>query len=83
MMFDERSCYILKKVEEAAAYIQENWDDDISSQYLIYLQGVESKVSKLERRREEINSRRMEIEICCQNIASGTEDQPKVRIRSF
>ena len=83
MMFDERSDYILKRIEEAATYIQENWDDDISSQYLIYLQGVESKINKLERRREEINNRRMEIEIRCQSIASGSEDQPKVRKRSF
>ena len=83
-MENESNQHILSELEQTKEFIQQNWCDPISSQYIIWLTRAEEKIRKMERRRELIRLEKEKIQILCEaaiNDDAGDSHKTRSRIR--
>lgn len=77
-MADDKSRYILKKLNQNIDFIRKNWQDDVSSQYLISLENIQKNITEYERKRDVIQIQNVRIEKACNKILEEIEESPKI-----
>lgn len=76
MIFMSDTKYIITQLQTSKEFIQDNWSDDISADYITWISNAISNLVDIDSKREQLQSILKDIKQVCDSVTDD-DDEPK------